>query len=62
MSDDPILARLQQIIEGSNTTIKEINKLEALLHQLFDCMRQIEAEHARLMASSPIPPVPPRPH
>jgi len=55
-NDDPVLAMLQRQVVGLDTIIKRIDELEALLHQLFARLRQIETEHARLIAESPVPP------
>jgi hypothetical protein len=60
MSDqvnDPILAAMQRQVAGLDTMMKRIDELEALLKQLFARLRQIEAEHARLIETSP--PLPP---
>ena len=61
MSDqvnDPILAAMQRQVAGLDTMMKRIDELEALLKQLFARLRQIEAEHARLIETSPLLPPP----
>jgi hypothetical protein len=61
MSDqvnDPVLAALQRQVVGLETIIRRTNELEALLHQLFARLHQIEAVQARLIAESPPSPAP----